>query len=95
MRGGAAAVGLSIAMVGCGSGPGLTCGELRREPARYATEAAKLYAENVGDLPRSDCSASCERAFTRGIERRLRKECSSAAADREPEQAVADWINSD
>jgi hypothetical protein len=96
MRTMATAVALAIAVAGCGSSSTpLTCGELQRAPGRYATESAKLYAENVGNLPRSDCSAACERNFTKAIERRLRKECSSAAVDHEPERAVADWINSD
>jgi hypothetical protein len=91
------AVGLGLALlVGCGSSSRpVTCGELRDDPGRYRVEVAKLYDHNVGDLPRSDCSAACERNFKNGIERRLRKECSRAAAAHEPERAVADWINSD
>jgi hypothetical protein len=94
--GAALAVGL---LAGCGSSSAITCGELRSEPAGFASQAMKLYGEEVAnedfEVPEGDCDARCERAFTAGIERQLRKECRNAEDGHEPTAAVRDWIGTD
>jgi hypothetical protein len=85
----------AIVGVGCGSARGPTCAELREQPGRYGTEAAKLAKPEVGDLPAWDCDATCKRNFTTGIERDLRKGCRGATDGHRPEEAVIDRLHSD
>ena len=90
----ATALGLAATLLsGCSGSAALTCSDLRKDPDRYASEAAKLFREEVGDLPESDCGTVCRGRFTAAIEQRLRLGCAKADGDHDPRPAVVHWIN--
>ena len=85
-----------VALAGCGSAEGVTCGELRGQPGRFASAADELAVKELGEeLRTSDCNSECRRRFTAQIERRFRKECNGAADDRHPLPDVRSWLHQD
>ena len=84
----------ALGLAACGSGSSVGCGELRADPAGFATLADKMFVAE-GETSTSDCNSECRSRFTAGIEHRLRAECRGAAADHDPQPAVRRWLHED